>query len=189
MTNKEKYFLVKVATKMKTVELSGEVQGIGLRRTVHGKLDELGVKGLALNDARTNNVYLTVPESAMEEVLAAIKARQVEKGEEVGRVLPELEVKEVKKPSTFRDIKVTPGMVQKFIDGQGLTQFNRGDYGSYATSAEQWIGDRYRLTEDNGTLTGTVPALARKQLKAKEPIYQGQIDKPEEWGEMSWSLK
>ena len=41
MNNKEKYWLAKQAKGMKTYELSGEVQGVGLRKAVHQRLDQL----------------------------------------------------------------------------------------------------------------------------------------------------
>ena len=175
------------STKMKTVELSGEVQGIGLRRIAHGKLDELGVPGQAVNDARTSNVYLTAPSYAIDEILAAIQERQVEKGKELGRELPELEIKELKKALPLKDVRITPAMVKKFVSGHGLTNLAQGKSPT-ASSPEQWIGDRFRLKEEDGTLTGVLSPLALKQLKVKEPMYREQIDNPELYGGvMRWS--
>ena len=184
MTNKEKYWLAKQAKGMKTYELSGEVQGVGLRKAVHQRLDQLKSEGLAVNNARNNNVYMTIPEDVSEDLLETIKLHVAERARERNTEYPEPESREVDRDD-MEDVKLTPDQVRAFAKGQGLAQLAEKEDAAIA----RWMSDRYRLSEGDGVWEGRVPALARKQMYAEEPIYQGQLETPEDFGEFAWNQK
>jgi acylphosphatase len=162
------------ADKMRTVELSGKVQGVGLRKTVHRKLDELGREGLAVNDARTGKVHMTVPEDVMESVLDAVRVQVKERG------APEPIVRQVKEKPKLRKTRLSPKQVEDFSTRGGLSRLAARDYAEKL----KWLADRYRLKEEEeGGLVGRLPVLARKQVRIQEPIYEGQLSRPEDYFE------
>ena len=162
------------ADKMRTVELSGKVQGVGLRKTVHSKLDELGREGLAVNDARTGKVHMTVPEDVMESVLDAVRVQVKKRG------APEPIVRQVKEKPKLRKTRLSPKQVEDFSTRGGLSRLAARGYAEKL----KWLVDRYRLKEEEkGGLVGRLPALARKQVRVQEPIYEGQLSHPEDYFE------
>ena len=174
-----------VSKRMRELEISGEkTQGVGLRKTMHQRLEELGREGLAVNDARTGTVRATVPGDLIHDLMDTVNARMREKGQK------DIKARGIRGTTRFRKVKVTPEQMEKFVRGQGFDMLG-------ATTPDvqrQWLVDRYRLSDEGGNLVGRIPELARKQLKAEEPVYEKQLSHPEQYveyrgGPAAWDVE
>ena len=141
--------------------------------SVSKRMRELEREGLAVNDARTGTVRATVPGDLIHDLMDTVNARMREKGRK------DIKAKGIRGTVRFRKVKVTPEKMEKFVKGQGFDRLG-------ATTPDvqrQWLVDRYRLSDEGGDLVGRVPELARKQLKAEEPVYEKQLSHPEQYVE------
>ena len=166
--------------RMKSFLLSGSVQGVGVRKTIHGKLDELGEPGIAVNDARTGKVLVTVPEKSYDEIIDAVKTRLKEKGKEPPTIEPS-------RARPLKEVRLTADDLRAMMKGQGFTIMQQEP--DPIATAKGWASPRFRLTEEDGELVGQLPALARKQLAGKEPIYASQMDPFNKYGPTKFHKK
>lgn len=152
--------------------ISGDqTQGIGLRKTYHQLLEELGHDGLAVNNPHTDEVELTVdapdPEAVLAELVRRIKAH---KGKDI----------------TYTKSESKEPLQKLTVDPDTLEKLRHAHYQAYLKSemfdpndadiipAERHKADlmeRYRLVDTPEGLTGHVPPRAVMQLTGKEMPY------------------
>lgn len=166
--------LVKAAA---VYQLDGDVQGVGLRKTLHSLLDELKSPGLAVNDARANQVYAHIPgnKKKQEQILNALRER-LNQNRGKDRPLQEgvdYSIKPTNMRARLKDVSFSNQDLDNFIQKQYFTLMAARPQ----EENRQWITDRYRLQPDaSGNLIGKLPALAHRQLYHGEPVYAGQLD-------------
>lgn len=161
--------------------LTGDVQGVGLRETLHTLLAERGLPGLAYNDGLTGHTYahIPAPKRTREEVLAALLDRLRADPENS----PDLAF--AARPTRRRE-----PLEKVVVDAAGRARFAKAhgweDRFGAAPAAVQikTLADRYRLADDGtGVLTGEVPATAARQLRGEEPVHhQPGRTKAARWG-------
>lgn len=157
--------------RMKSFLLSGSVQGVGVRKTIHKTLDEMGSPGIAVNDARTGKVHVTVPANVREAVMAAVQARLEEKGKEPATV-------EESRARPMKPMKLDDEVLGRLLNSRYFRRMRENKEkvpGRAEERIRRWALPRYRLHEEDGELVGDLPALARRQLEGKEPVYTSQV--------------
>lgn len=153
--------------------ISGDqTQGIGLRKTYHQLLEELGHDGLAVNNPHTDEVELTVdapdPEAVLVELVRRIKAQ---KGKDI----------------TYAKAEKTEPLQKLTVDPDTLEKLRHAHFQAYLRSEmfdptdadiippdrhKADLIERYRLKETpEGGLEGNVPERAMLQLTGKEMPY------------------
>ncbi len=149
-----------------TFEFEGDVQGVGLRKTLHQILNQRKAEGLAYNDARANKAYVWLnsnnPKSrdnVLRELRNYLDSREAK-----------YQLKPVAHDPQPRDVTIDNEGVKKFVEGQGFTGMAPTDQ-----RWRQWLIERYRLKGQNGHLTGRLPELAAKQIEGAEPVYAYQL--------------
>jgi len=177
-THKQAGDFVKMA---KTYRLTGDVQQVGLRKTLHKLLDEAGIPGVAYNDARSRQVMATIgaDRKRSKEVLEKIRQYLADNPEASG----EFDYEEEKEEQPLYNYTFTPEDLAAAYGKQGMTILQA------RPTQEQvdWARKRFRLSQDGDQISGTLPQHAIDQLKGYEPIYPQQIDQPEEYGPMDFS--
>jgi len=163
-------------------EFAGPVQGAGLRETLHGVLDEEGVDGLLVNDARTGLTSGTIDADAAtrQRILDRLRALQSAKapkadGSSAGMDRGSYTVRERRQTVPMRSITMTDKDVLNMLKRQGFLD-DLTDIEGYKKN----ITARFRLKPSAKGLTGYVPDLAYQQLRGEAPIYRSQIS-PETW--------
>lgn len=153
----------------------GDLQAVGLRKSLHNLMDDHGISGMAVNVADTGNIELTV-DSPNER--KAREARRLIREKIHGSFDPNIRM--VKRTPDTRYKKVA-------LDTDALNRLNLHINLQHIRSelykpekAALWPIDkirealkaRYRLESDpEGILRGKVPVRAYRQLKGKEPMY------------------
>lgn len=156
--------------------MTGNVQGVGLRKTLHGLLEAAGLPGLAVNDPFTGGVHVTLPLDRQRRARVLADFRHLlNTGEAGGDYTITPSAKRVR----LRPIRLDEAARRRMFERQGFTQgLARGD-----EFIRNWIQDRYRLQAGPGdTLVGDVSAPARRQLRGLEPIYESQVSDEGEYG-------
>jgi uncharacterized protein len=165
---------------MSSFNVSGEkTQGVGLRKTFHGILKDLRMKGLAVNNPDTGDVELSMQgpkpkqDKAVEYLRKALKERT---GQDIS-------VDPMSGSSKLKKIKLTP---------EQLDALNRKHYGAWLTSSfyahegkgltdlEKFKDDliaRYQLKRSGNSLVGEVPVTAHKQLTGETYPYKWMKEK------------
>jgi acylphosphatase len=165
--------------------LTGDVQGVHLRKTLHKLLDKYKAEGLAYNNARTGDVYATinadptVRQKILDELGSYLKSSP--------RV-HHYEIEPGKNKEKLKHINLSDQMLHRMFQRQGFTEYVGYEHDP-AAYRRHWVGKRYRLGEDpkNHHLTGDVPELAYRQLMGLEPVYDTQIAHPEQFAAQYWN--
>lgn len=156
-------------------QLEGNVQGVGLRKTLHSLLDELKHPGVAVNNARTDQVNAVIPgnKKKQEKILALLRERlQDPNRHKVIQEGVDYNIKPLPIREKLHQIAFTDRDIKNFTDKQRFDVMAREPL----EAQRQWFMERYRLTPDAaGALTGKVPHLAKQQLFEGEPVYSGQL--------------
>jgi acylphosphatase len=145
---------------------TGDVQGVGLRKTLHRMLDEAKLPGLAYNDPYSDTVVAQIGgrAAARKKVIDSLS------GYLSGRGQFTMEPIEHKEPS--KKIELDDKGVRQMFERQNFDQaLSKYD----AQGLRNWIVERYRLKQIQDKLHGRVPLMAHKQLMGEEPIYSGQL--------------
>lgn len=171
--------LLKKAEQQSMVIDGGQIQGVGMRKTLHDYLEEKGISGIAVNDAMTGNVEVTVEAPTKEDADRAIEALKVIANE---RADAKLKYTTPKRPFKMSDVHITK---------EEMDRFNDRSYNGFLRSAKLREGmsavptrmplkevvdgtaDRYRMVagKDN-TLRGMITARALRQLRGSEVQYE-----------------
>jgi len=165
----------------KSMVIDGDkIQGVGMRRTLHDYLDEKGIKGVAVNDAKTGNVEVTVDAPTKDDAVRALEELKVIANNRVGEPL---RYNMPKRPLPLRDAVIT---------NEDMERFNTKSYESFLRSRKlhpemrfstgrlpledviRETAERYRLQRGEGdvALQGLVTARALRQLLNKETQYE-----------------
>jgi len=179
---------IKKASDTETVALEilgDKVQGVGLRKKLHGLLDRDGLEGLAVNN----------PE---EEIVEAILSGTPEQRNKVEKELASLIESETGAPVTINEHSDVPDLQDVHLSKEDLAELDKSLFMRYIQSDkptdeqlaelglasnmshEKIIEDmtpRYRLkgTPDGG-LEGRVPELAMRQLRREIAPYHYMLD-------------
>ncbi len=145
-----------------------KVHGIGLRKTLHGILDEMGVEGLAVNDPITSSVEIMLAnqdEEVLNKLRETIKAT---KGQD-------LQIQKARKSKLY-DVALTEEDmdVLRRLHYDRYRRSSRADNTGAMYPLETYLTgmpERYRLKSDNGLFTGRVTARAKRQLLGEEMPY------------------
>ncbi len=160
-----------------------QVQGVGLRKKLHGLIEEHGADGLAVNNPVDKTVEAILDaEPEVREVIEQELAKQIEA--ETGSPVSITESDEL---AEMKDIKLTPEELKDlsahlFLRFLQSTKAEGKDEWSHSPDitlqkAEEDMMPRYRLTKDeDGNYVGKVPELARKQLMKEEAPYHYMLD-------------
>ena len=157
-------------------QLDGDVQGVGLRKTLHALLDELNHPGVAVNDAYAGNVRATIPGSkAKQKKILDLLRQKLNQNRGADKPLQE-----------GVDYKITPLSMREKLRNVTFSDKDLADFHTKQKftvlpskpidEQRQWLIDRYRLKlNDKNELVGKVPAMAYDQLYKGVPIYAGQM--------------
>ncbi len=167
-----------------SLDIQGDqVQGVGLRKKLHALIDKHKVSGLAVNDPVNNEVQAVLDAPARKrKLIKRILAKQIKK--ETGSPVTITEKAELPE---MKDISMSSEQMQdlsanlylKFLqshkaEGKDLWK-HKPDIS--IEKAEEDMLPRYRLKkEEDGSYTGRVPELARKQLMQEEAPYYYMLD-------------
>ena len=157
---------------------SGDVQGVGFRKTLHTLLDKHKIDGLAVNDPITRNVHIMIngPEHKHKRVLEAA-VNIVEAKTKVP-----VKVKKGKKAKS-KDVVLTKDELMtlnklwhlKFLQGDKVNPREDTDkHPMWKWPLQRaMIAKKYRLKKDkDGNLTGKLPDLAYDQLTGRAMPYK-----------------
>jgi len=153
---------------------------MGVRKTIHQKLDGLGRQGIAVNDARTGKVHATLPADVADDVLEAVRARlRAERA-------PDMEVEETR-ARPLKPVRMRTEDLLQLVDRQGLTRTKEkmeaaGEKDEAVKEFKKYLMPRYQLREEGDDLVGFLPVLARKQLEGREPMYKQQLEPNNDFG-------
>lgn len=152
------------------------LQAVGLRKNWHRILNEANAKGLAVNDAMTGNVHLSVDDKhakkSIDSLVEYLKQKDIAKPE----------IKEIK-DEPLHQVTLNAAKVKAFFKDQGFIR----SVGKPLKENQDWIKERFNLSIKGGKLHGYVTDRALKQLHAEEPVYQQQITEPHEFGPNKFS--
>jgi len=168
------------ATKMaSTYELEGDVQGVGVRKTLHSLMDAADVPGVAYNDAMTRKVMATIggEDEDATRILEDLRAYLEENPESSGEFSYTLAAEE-----PLYDFRMTPEELSEGYLRQGFTTLGSRDFDEQA----EWARKRFRLGREDGELVGQLPQHAIDQLQGYKPIYWQQIEAAHEFGPQWW---
>lgn len=147
----------------------GDVQTVGLRKTLHRLLDEKGLDGSAVNNPFTGGVEFTIGARGEEErsILDALEAHVESKG------FPRPKFKKMRGSRT-RDMALSEEDAKRTLAlhflryAMSSPSFKKGDR-MKATPGH--LSDRYRLKLEDGVFKGRLPARAIRQLRGLELPY------------------
>lgn len=168
-----------------SLHMTGDVQGVHLRATLHKLLEQHKAPGLAYNNARTGDVYAALPgdDEVNAKVLSGLRD-YMDQNPKVHRY----NIEESRKREKLQKVHLDDKALEDMFKRQGFVNHSSvaPDPAAYR---RQWVAKRYRLQEDPGThaLTGELPALALKQLSGDEPIYGNQLTRPELYDNVAWN--
>jgi len=155
-------------------KLEGDVQGVGLRKTLHQLLEEKKLPGVVYNDAYEDSAYAHIPGRArshaglLKELAERLKAANREKQLELGK---HYNVTPIRRHEKLQDVSMDDAGIRKMMAGQGLTL----NAAQPIDEQRKWIMERFRLAAKDGLLSGKVPQTAFQQLQGEAPIYHGQV--------------
>jgi len=162
--------------------LTGDVQGVGLRKQLHQLLDEYNLPGLAYNNARTGEVraFIGGRKSRRELVLTALHKYLAENSDDYQ--FEEVPVEEVPARTKHEPVKLNLSSLDKAYHRHGFTSVPSWD----VDKRRQWAIDRFRLKQDGDLLVGKLPTLAYRQVLGLEPVYRQQLTDPGDFGPQFW---
>jgi len=151
------------------------VQGVGLRKTFHELLKDHNLEGLAVNNADTGNVELSLGGGDTKRQLLLDRLKQAIK-DKTGHKPNITKLNNTK--DKLHNIRLTPSKLNK-LNNQHYTAYLRSDQFKPTNSnkltleeVRKGIMARYLLAREGETLTGKVPTLAYKQLTGKVYPYK-----------------
>ena len=146
-------------------QATGNVQGVGLRATLHDLLNKGNMPGLAVNNPYTGNVDIDLPLEPTESDDVITRLRNLLDSGEAGK--DSYQINKVEKANKLFNIVMDKKNIDRFVNRQGFKPLGMetDDY------KKQWLTDRYRLTNEGGNLTGKVAPMAYRQLRGLEPVY------------------
>lgn len=164
-----------------TYRFEGDVQGVGLRKTLHQLLDEVNMPGVAYNDAHANTAYANIGGTAYQ------RKKILNKLKSIADSVPgnKFNVYPHRKRDILHDVSLSDDDLRRMMQRQGMTE----DVQLPSAALMKRVADRYRLRLDSDKLIGSVPTLAFKQLLGEEPIYNAQITDPDKFGGIRWPMK
>lgn len=144
---------------------TGNVQGVGLRATLHDLLNKEKLPGLAVNNPHTGDVEidLHLDDEKSDDVINRLRNLL-----DNGRAGKEnYQINKIDKANKLLDIVMDKKMIDRFVKRQGFTQLGAEphDY------KKQWLIKRYRLENAGDNLVGKVAPMAHRQLRGLEPVY------------------
>lgn len=146
-------------------QATGNVQGVGLRATLHDLLNKGNMPGLAVNNPYTGNVDIDLPLEPTDSDDVITRLRNLLDSGEAGK--DSYQINKVEKANKLFNIVMDKKNIDRFVNRQGFKPLGMetDDY------KKQWLTDRYRLTNEGGNLTGKVAPMAYRQLRGLEPVY------------------
>jgi acylphosphatase len=144
---------------------TGNVQGVGLRATLHDILNKNKLPGLAVNNPHTGDVEIDLPldDTKADEVINNLR-KLLDSGE-AGK--DNYQINKIEKANKLLDILMDDKMVERFAKRQGFTQLGAEPH----EYKKDWLVKRYRLGREGSNLVGKVSPMAHRQLRGLEPVY------------------
>ena len=162
-----------------SAKISGDgLQGVGLRKTLHKKLDDEGVEGLAVNNPHDGSIELTVTGQSAADTKASIEAVRKWVHSEYNKNAKVVPMENAALKRTY----VHPGTASE-LSSYGREAYYRSkdhdpsvpDAFKYmdTEAALEYIRRRFRMAQTRtGLLTGMLPEIARRQIYSKEQMYE-----------------
>jgi len=154
------------------------LQAVGLRKTLHKIFDQKNINGLAVNNAYTGGVELSLKTKTQKQAEDIIKSVR---NKVMSEFNTDIKFKKNRLKRKYKRVNLGPNELELFNKAGNLNYVRSKLYDPNtaelmnAIQLKDELQERFRLKEQSGRLKGYVPARAYRQLKGLEPIYKNFI--------------